>query len=120
MPGMSTSQGHETYFLPVSAPAVGGDTTIVPADAVNDPNGLKKRKIRVFSLVLFAKAAVTVTLKSNSTPISGAMALAANGGMVVQSEPSAHFLETAPGEALVATTTADGVYGWVGYTLETR
>lgn len=117
---MSTSQGHETYFLPVSAPAVGGDTTIVPADAVNDPNGLKKRKIRVFSLVLFAKAAVTVTIKSNTTAISGPMPLAANGGMVIQAEPSAHFLETNPGDPLVITTTADGVYGFIAYTLETR
>lgn len=120
MPMMPTGQGHEVFFLPVSANAAGGDTTIVPADAVTPADGTKKRKIRVFSLVLLAKAATNLTIKSNSTAISGVMAFAANGGISVAAEPSAHFLETNPGEALVFTTSADGVYGWIGYTLEYR
>lgn len=115
-----TGQGHEVYFLPVSANAAGGDTTVVPADTVTPGDGAKKRKIRVFSLVLLAKAATNLTIKSNATPISGVMAFAANGGIAPSTVPSAHFLETAPGEALVFTTSADGVYGWIGFTLEPR
>jgi hypothetical protein len=115
MPTMSTGQGHEVFFLPVSANAAGGDTTVIPADAQSPT-----RKVRIFNLVLFAKAACVVTMKSGSTAISGAMSLAINSGFSAIAEPSAHFMETAPGQAFVINTSADGVYGWVAYTVENR
>lgn len=115
-----TGQGHEVFFLPFSAVAVAGDTTIVPADPITPPDGAKKRKIRVFALVFMAKAAVNVTFKSNATAISGVMPFAANTGISSVGAPSAHFLETAAGEPLVVTTSADGIYGWIGYTLDPR
>lgn len=114
-----TGQGHEVYFKAVSASAAGGDNSIITGDAVVPGDGAKPRKIRIFHLSLYAKAAVSVTFKSNTTPISGVMGPFAAGQPIgAVSQPSAHFLETAPGEAFVITTSADGVYGWVGYTLE--
>lgn len=115
MPALSTGQGHEVYFLPVNANAAGGDTTVIAADA-----STPTRKIRIFNLVLFAKAACVMTLKSGSTAISGPMSLAINSGFSAIAAPSAHFLETAPGQAFVINTSADGMYGWVAFTIEGR
>lgn len=112
---MSTGQGHNVLYFPVSAPAVAGDTQIIAADAAVPP-----RKFRIFSLVLVAKAAVTVTLKSGSTPISGPMPLAIGAVLQITGEPAAHFAEVAAGQALVITTSADGVYGFVGVTVDPR
>lgn len=117
---LPTGQGHEVLFLPVSAPAAPGDTTIIPADAITPGDGTKKRKIRIFCLILVAKAATVVTFKSNTTAISGPMTCLAGGLPPMVNVPSAHILETAPGEAFVINTSADGVYGFVGYTLEPR
>lgn len=113
-----TGQGHQVVYLPVSAFAVAGDTIVIPADTVVPGDGAKKRRIRVFTLVLVAKAAVNVTFKSNTTAISGVIPLIANQILPLIGQPSAHFLETAPGEGFVITTSADGVYGFVGFTLE--
>lgn len=113
-----TGQGHEVFFLPISATAVAGDTTIIPADPITPSDGSKARKTRVFALVFMAKAAVNVTFKSGTNVISGVMPFATGTGISSVGEPSAHFMETNPGEALIVTTSADGIYGWIGFTRE--
>lgn len=113
-----TSQGHETFFLPISASAAAGDTTIIPADPITPADGSKPRKSRVFAIVFIAKAAVNVTFKSGANVISGVMPFAVGTGISSVGEPSAHFMETNPGEALIVTTSADGIYGWIGFTRE--
>ena len=74
--------------------AASGDTTIVASVA--------SKKIKVVSYSLVVNAAVVVQWKSGaSTARSGAMSLAANGGVVVAGAPGAHVLETAVGQGLV-------------------
>ncbi len=81
-----------------------GDHTVVAAP----PAGLK---IRLQNYTLIAAGDVSVTWKSGSTEISGAMPLAANGGLA----PSAGaetgtgldgVLQTAGGEALILNLSA--------------
>lgn len=117
---ISTGQGHEVLWLPVNANATAGDTTIVAADTITPADGAKKRKIRIFTLVIMAKAATIVTFKSAANAISGPMSFAIGTGISSVGQPSAHFLETAPGEAFVINTSVDGMYGFVGYTMEYR
>jgi hypothetical protein len=119
MPAGTTGQGLEVHFLPVSANAAGGDTTVIPADTAV-AGERPARKIRIFALVLLAKAATTATLKSAGNVISGPMSFALGSGISCIAEPTAHFLELNRGEAFVINTSADGVYGFVAYTLEPR
>lgn len=73
--------------------ASSGDNTIVNADAT--------KKIRVFSLVLVASAAVTVRFESaaGGTALTGQMQLAANAGFVLPFNPLGWF-ETAANQLL--------------------
>lgn len=79
--------------------ATSGDNTIVAA--------VPNRKIRVINYTAIASADVSIRWKSGaSTNLSGAMALAANGGAApagTGQAPSGHIglFETAPGQALV-------------------
>ncbi len=99
-------------FATISA-ASSGANTIIAADASN--------KIKVLSYVIVADAAVTVTFKSATTAISGAMSLAANGGVAspVGTPGGGWVMETAVNQALVLTlSSAVGVRGHVSYFLE--
>ena len=99
-------------FATISASASGANT-IVAASGSN--------KIKVLNSVIIADAAVTVTLKSASTALSGAMSLAANGGVAspVGTPGGGWIMETAINEALVLTlSSAVGVRGHVSYFLE--
>lgn len=78
-------------FLSVSV-ANSGDNTLVAADAA--------KKIRVLQYVYVVSGAVTVTWKRASTAMSGAMAIAANGGVGCTFCPVGLF-ETAANEALI-------------------
>lgn len=89
-------------FATISTSA-SGDTTLVAAQP--------GRKIRVVSYTVIAAGAVSVKFKSGSTDITGAMALAANGGAAPSGAglaPSgfAGLFETASGEALVINLSA--------------
>ncbi len=80
-----------------------GDNTIVAA--------VGNRKIRVMNYTLIAAGDVSVTWKSGSTAISGAMALTTNGGMAPSAGSAGTngldgVLETAGGSALVLNLSA--------------
>jgi len=83
--------------------ATSGDNTIVTA--------VPNRKIRVINYTTIASGDVSIRWKSASTAISGAMALATNGGAAPSGtgqSPSGHIglFETAPGEALILNLSA--------------
>jgi len=94
--------------------ASSGDNTIVAADPT--------RKIKVASYVIVADAAVTARWKSGvSTNLSGAMSLAANGGVAagMQAPAGGHWFETVANQALVLNLGyAIGVRGHLSYFLE--
>ena len=99
-------------FAPIDV-AGSGDNTIVGADAT--------KKIKVASYVIVADAAVTARWKSGAaTSLSGAMSLAANGGVALSGSPYSWLLETAVNQALVLNLGgAIGVRGHLMYFLET-
>ena len=63
-----------------------GDNTVVAAQGAS-------KKIRVFSLFLVCAGAITVRFESGAggTALTGQMALAANGGMVLPHNPRGWF-----------------------------
>ncbi len=71
------------------------------------------RNLMVVSYVFVADAATTVTFKSATTAISGAMTLDANGG--VSAESSDGLMWTEPGEALNITNSAGNISGHLTY-----
>jgi hypothetical protein len=104
-------------YAAVSASA-SGDNTIVAAVA--------GQKIVLLSYTVIAAGDVSITWKSGaSTSLSGAMALAANGGAAPSAGPLAPgaivgLLETAAGEALVlGLSAAVAVGGHITYRLVT-
>lgn len=83
-------------YAVVSASSSGSNTVIA---------AVTNKRIRVLSYVIVAAGAVSVTWRSASTDISGAMPLAANGGAAPsagQAVPAGLIgqFETAQGEAL--------------------
>ena len=74
-----------------------GDNTIV--------SGVTGKKIRVLQYALICAGAVTLTFKSGTTPITGDMAFAANGGISTPYSPVG-LIETAAGEDLVLNLSA--------------
>lgn len=83
--------------------ATSGDNTIVAAAS--------GRKIRVIAYTAIASGDVSIRWKSASTSLSGAMAVAANGGAAPSGageSPSGYIglMETAPGEALILNLSA--------------
>lgn len=89
MPSLS-----QLRFAPIDI-AAGGDNTLVAADP--------KNKIKVVGFFLVAAGAVAVRFKSGAgTNLTGAMPLAANGGLAVPAGADfAHIMETAINQALV-------------------
>jgi hypothetical protein len=88
-----------------------GDNTVVAA--------VVGKKIRVNNYLIVAAAAVSATWKSGaSTSKSGALPLAANGGVAAPGDEKTRWFETAPGEALVLNLSgAVLVAGHVTYTV---
>ncbi len=110
MSTLHKNQGHDLKFAAVNT-AVSGNTTVQAAVA--------GKKIRVCSYVLVATGAVTVQWLSTNTTLSGAMSLAANGGVAAIGEPSAVQFETPAGEALIlALGGAVQVSGHIAYTVD--
>jgi hypothetical protein len=89
--------------------ASSGDTTIISA--------VTGKKLRVFAITFTCSAAVTVTWKSNTTPLINTMAFDANGGMdTYRGTGGTAFVETASGEALILTLSgSSNVRGSVSY-----
>ena len=76
------------------------------------------KKIVLKALVFTMSAAGTATLKSATTAISGAMPIAANGGMVMPPVKDEAYAECAVSEALNITTTVGLAKGFGAYSLE--
>lgn len=108
---VATGQGKTLQFAVVSENTAADNAIVAAAGA-----GLK---IKVVSYVLVASAAVSVTWKSATTALTGAMALAANGGISAVGQPSAHLFQTADNEALNLTNSgAVQVSGHITYFVE--
>lgn len=94
-----------------------GDTTIVSAVTAYN------KKIRVIAYTIIASGDVSVKFKSGSNDISGAMAIATNGGISAAAGVMTAFgplglLETNSGEALVINlSSATQVSGHLTYVL---
>lgn len=86
--GIATGAGKGLTFVSIST-AASGQTALVSA--------VTGQKIKVVSYTVVASAAVTVQFQSGSTALTGAMALAANGGV---SASGNHLFETAVNTAL--------------------
>lgn len=85
-----------------------GDNTLVSAVA--------GRSVRVYHLILVVSADTSLTFKRGSTALTGAMAMLANGSIVLDFQEQPWF-ETADGEALVLSQSGTAqVSGQVGYT----
>ena len=67
------------------------------------------KRICVLGICLIVSAAVAVTFKSGTTPVSGPLPLAANGGFVVNppADPAMHWMETAVGQSLALSNSAE-------------
>lgn len=107
-------RGQTLAFAPIDV-ASSGDNTIVAADGT--------RKVKVLSYAIVADAAVSARWKSGAgTSLSGAMSLAANGGLAegAGNSPATQWLfETAVNQALVLNLSAAvGARGRVSYFLE--
>ena len=99
-----------TLLFAVIDTAVSGDNTIVAADAT--------RKIKVVSYVVVGDAALLVRWKSGATNLSGAMSLAANGG-VATAAPGTWLFETAVNANLILNLSAAiGARGPLAYFLD--
>lgn len=105
---VATGEGKALKFASISA-ATSGDNTVVAA--------VTGSRIKVVSYVLVAAGLVTVKWKSGAaTDLSGAMSLAANGGVAIPGQPSSHIAQTAAGQALVLNLSAAvQVSGHVAY-----
>lgn len=97
-------------FAPIAVSS-SGDNTLLAADATH--------KIKVVGYTIVAASAVSAKFKSGATDLSGAMSLAANGGVVSNSLTFAHLLETAINSALILNLSgAVAVSGHFSYFLE--
>lgn len=94
----------------VVSTAASGATTLVSAPT-------NSSSICVVEYVLIASAAVTVKFQSGATDLTGAMALAANGGLVVVGRTDQPLLMCAPNAALnINLGGAVQVSGHIAYT----
>lgn len=102
--------GHDVRTAAINATTTAGDNTIVAANA--------NSRIKVIGYVLVAAAATTATWKVGTTAVSGAMSLAANGGVSAPINETTAWFSTAVNEGLVLTLGAGAVQGHVVYVLE--
>lgn len=108
MPTMAN--GHEAKFAKIST-GDSGDTALVAA--------VTGKKIKVTGMFLIAAGAVSVKFKGGATDLTGAMAVAANGGFSVMSNADNPIFETAAGAALnINLSGAVAVAGAITYIAE--
>lgn len=101
---ITRGQGHDLYTIPISVSS--GTTQLVAAQA--------GKVISVVSYVVVASGAGTVKF-SDGSDLTGAMALAANGGVAANGQASSPWFWTGAGNALSIVTTAT-VNGHLTYT----
>jgi hypothetical protein len=108
-PGVNTVK-----FAAINNAAASGDTTLVAAVA--------GKRYSVISYAIVATGAVSVKFKDGAgTDVTGAMALAANGGLSFAADPTAPAFQTSVGNALVINASgAVQVSGHVAYIEQTR
>lgn len=100
-------------FVAINNAAASGDTTLVAAVA-------GKRYI-VVNYAIVATGAVAVKFKDGTTDITGAMALAANGGVSFASDPTSPAFTTSINSALIINAGgAVQVSGHIAYIEQTR
>jgi hypothetical protein len=85
---------------------------VTTATLVSCPAG---RIVEVISYTFITDAATTVTWKSDSTAISGAMTISANGGIAQSGTDDGSILFTAVGEDLKITNSAGNINGHFTY-----
>lgn len=79
--------------------------------------GTAAQTVRVFRIVLVAASAVSVKFRDNTTDLTGAMPLTANGTMVLESETSEPlFVTTASNAFNINLSSAVSVTGFIQYT----
>lgn len=84
-------RGYSVKHAPIVASASGASQVVA---------GVAGKRIRVLGYTLVAAAAVTAKFQSNATDLTGALPLAANGGVSAASGPDVPSFETAAGETL--------------------
>jgi len=103
-------RGQTLLFAKIDT-ATSGDQTVISADA--------SKKIKVVSYIIVNTLAQSLTWKSASTALSGAMAAATLGVIAIAGAPSAWIMQTAVNEALVLNLSASTqVSGHITYFLE--
>ncbi len=99
VPGRPTTAGLSRAIVSFSS---SGDHTLVA--------GVSGQTIRMFRLLITLAGTANVILKSGSTPLTGSMALAANGGLILDFNGEPWFV-TGATEALVMNTSESVVTG---------
>ena len=106
----ATAGGKPLQFASIST-AASGATQLVAAQG-------GALKIKVVSYVIVASSAVSAKFQSSSTDLTGAMSLAASGGVAAPSG-SSHWFETAANQALnINLSGAVQVSGHLGFFVE--
>ena len=90
------------------------DTMALPGDGERH-HSAANRIVEVLSYTFITDAATTVTWKSNTTAISGAMTVSANGGVAQSGTDDGSLLFTALGEDLKITNSAGNINGHFTY-----
>lgn len=101
-------------FAAITNAAASGDTTLVAA--------VTGKRYIVVNYAIVATGAVSVKFKDGaSTDLTGAMALAANGGVSFATDPTSPAFQTSVGNALVINASgAVQVSGHIAYIEQTR
>jgi hypothetical protein len=101
---------YDTVEAPIDLTINGANTVVAAASGY---------RIVVHQLFIASAAAVTVTIKSGATNLTGGLALGSPGGLVLPFSKTGWF-KTALGEALVFTTNAISGAGALTYSLQPR
>lgn len=106
--GIEAGQGYKIQYVPISVSS--GTTQLVAAQGIG-------KRVSVVSYAVVVTTAGTVKFTDADADLTGAMAFAANGGIVASGQPSSPFFKTGQNEALSIVTTAT-TNGHLGYILE--
>lgn len=98
----------DVMFAKIALSGAGTDTLVAATS----------KHISVVGYVVVFPESGTVTFKSGTTAITGAMSFAANGGAAAAGTEHFPVFQTAIGEALNITTTGSGAQGHLSYILE--
>lgn len=94
----------------VISSAAGGDIAVVA--------GVAGKTIRVFRLILVVNAATSITFKdSTPTSFSGAMPIAANGGIVLDFNGDPWYTTAAGKDFVITSSAATQISGTIGYAI---